>query len=185
MAFTRFHDDPNRIKKQLEESTFQGRYFLNTPGQGIELPFNEDVHCRMQGWGANLHTNTVGVESDLLGLTRHYNRDLPLQNNYKKHAVYSTLIKYNTQLPTTEESRTSHPAWTYKDLEHSRWETPIFNPQHDLEKKFSNNIQTRIIEKDNFIPEIPIVDSTKDYYLTGQSVCTAKNDITCNNAKYY
>ena len=44
MAFTRFHDDPSRIQKQLQESTFIGRYQLNTPGQGTgtSLPFQED-----------------------------------------------------------------------------------------------------------------------------------------------
>ena len=44
MAFTRFHDDPHRIQKQLEESTYIGRYTLNTPAQGMNLPFNEDPH---------------------------------------------------------------------------------------------------------------------------------------------
>ena len=37
MSFTRFHDDPYRIKKQLEETTYTGRYMLNTPGQGVDL----------------------------------------------------------------------------------------------------------------------------------------------------
>lgn len=32
MAFTRFHDDPARIRKTLEESTFAQKYYLNTPG---------------------------------------------------------------------------------------------------------------------------------------------------------
>ena len=34
MAFTRFHDDPCRINKQLQESTGTGRYMLNVPGNG-------------------------------------------------------------------------------------------------------------------------------------------------------
>ena len=76
MSFTRFHDDPSRIKKQLDESTFQGRYFLNTPGAGMDLPFKEDPHFRLQKWGANLHTNTVNIESDLHGLTRTLNLSL-------------------------------------------------------------------------------------------------------------
>ena len=42
MSFTRFHDDPNRIKKQVEESSAVGNYSLNTPGQGTDLPFMED-----------------------------------------------------------------------------------------------------------------------------------------------
>ena len=70
MSFTRFHDDEARIKKRLEESTFQGRYFLNVPGPGMDLAFHEDPQLRLQKWGANLHNNTVNLESDLHGLTR-------------------------------------------------------------------------------------------------------------------
>ena len=58
MAFTRFRDDPHRIQKQLEESTYVGRYTLNTPGQGMDLPFNEDPHIRLQKWGAKLQLRT-------------------------------------------------------------------------------------------------------------------------------
>ena len=42
MAFTRFHDDPARISKRLEESTFTGRYQLDRPGPGVDMPFYEE-----------------------------------------------------------------------------------------------------------------------------------------------
>ena len=76
MSFTRFHDDPARIKKQLEQTTFLGRYMLDCPGPGNNLPFWEDPQIRMQKWGANLRDNTVNLESDLFGMTRRLNRDL-------------------------------------------------------------------------------------------------------------
>lgn len=44
MAFTRFHDDPARIAKRLEESTFAGNYQLNKPGPGVDLPFKKILH---------------------------------------------------------------------------------------------------------------------------------------------
>ena len=50
MSFTRFHDDPARIKKQIQDSSFSGRYMLNVPGQGTDLPFVEDPHIRLQHW---------------------------------------------------------------------------------------------------------------------------------------
>ncbi len=181
MSFTRFHDDPNRIKKQLEESTYHGRYFLNTPGPGMDLPFNEDPHIRLQKWGANLQTNYVNLESDLYGLTRNYNRDLTDKNNYKKHSVNSYAKSYRTELPKTEETRASHPAWTYKDLEHSRWESPILNPQNDLERKFDCNVQSRILEKDNFEPKIPVVGNN-NYYLSGPTMCIAGNENSCQGS---
>ena len=150
MAFTRFHDDPYRIKKQLEESSFAGRYQLNTPGQGLDLPFLEDPNMRLQKWGANLQTNTVNLESDLFGMTRQTNRDLIDLNNYKHHAAVTTSVTYRNEKPFVEESRVSHPAWMYKDLEQSRWESPLLNPLNGLEKNFNTNIQTRILEKDYY-----------------------------------
>ena len=48
MSFTRFYDDEARVKKQIEESSFIGRYMLNTPGPGSQAPFLEDSHIRLQ-----------------------------------------------------------------------------------------------------------------------------------------
>jgi hypothetical protein len=162
MSFTRFHDDPIRIQKQLEESSFAGRYMLTTPGQGLDLPFMEDAQLRLQHWGANKRNNSVNLESDLFGLTRKLNRDLVDINDYKKHESYTEAVNYRASQPFVQESRASHPAWMYKDLEQTRWETPFINPQNNIERPFYNNIQTRILEKDNFIPKIPIIEET--YY---------------------
>lgn len=152
MSFTRIHDDPVRIAKQVEEWTFQGRYQLATPGQGDQLPFSEDAQLRLQRWGANLRTNTIGLESDLLGLTRRLGCDSVQDNDFAKHAETSTLPAYTVAQPWVEESRASHPAWMYRDMEHPRWEFPWVNPQANLEKRFPNNLQTRILEKDRYVP---------------------------------
>ena len=151
--FTRFHDDEFRIKKQLEESTFMGRYQLNTPGNGTQMPFFNDPHIRMQYWGANLTTNTVHLESDLFGLSRKSNRDLVDANDYKTHAAKTAQITYSQIDPFVEESRASHPAWMYKDHDHTRWETPLINPQHGVEVPFEWNLQTRILEKNSYVPK--------------------------------
>ena len=63
MAFTRFHDDPDRIMKQLQESTDQGMYQLNQPGNGDRPHYIKDPSIILQKWGANLHKDKVGVES--------------------------------------------------------------------------------------------------------------------------
>jgi hypothetical protein len=152
MAFTRFHDDPYRIKKQIEESSGPSRYILNKPGQGVNLPFMEDPQMRLQGWGANLRTNTVNLESDLFGMTRLLNRDLVTVNDYKSNSVNTSVVSYPVAEPFVQESRASHPAWMYKDLEQPRWEAPYLNPLNGLEKGFNENIQTRILEKDYYVP---------------------------------
>jgi len=154
MSFTRFHDDPARIIKQNQISTFSERYYLNTPGQGINLPFEEDPHIRLQSWGANLTTNNLNLESDLRGLSRKYTKDLPQTNQYTDHKAQTQPYQYRSTQPFVEESRASHPAWLYKDLEQTRWEYPIINPQANLEKQFHSNVQTRILEKDRFVPGV-------------------------------
>lgn len=156
MAFTRFHDDPIRIKYGLEISTFSGRYALDKPGPGINLPYLEDPQIRIQQWGANMMMNPINIESDLRGLTRQLNRDNIISNDYKKYAVETSQIQHPKATSFVEESRASHPAWMYKDLDHTRWEIPFLNPQINFEKGFHDNIQTRILEKDNYMPIIPI-----------------------------
>jgi hypothetical protein len=186
MAFTRFHDDPHRIKKQVEESSFLGRYMLNQPGNGIDLPFPEDPQLRLQGWGANLRTNTINLESDLLGLGRPLNHDLVGINDYKQHAVSSSAMNYRNAEPFVQESRATHPAWMYKDIDTPRWEFPLLNPLNGVEKVFHDNIQTRILERDHFIPRIPVVDGTQNtqFYLGGTSICIGGTEEGCGGTKY-
>ena len=151
MAFTRFHDDPARIKKQLEMSSYANRYYIDCPGQGVDLPFNEDPYCRLQGWGANLQTNTVALENDLRGMTRPLCRDNVAMNQYRAHGVQSSRVSYRTQNPFTDESRATHPAWMYRVNDQPRWEEPWINPQSvGIEAKFPCLLQTRILEKDMF-----------------------------------
>ena len=73
MAFTRFRDDPIRITKELQQSTFSGRYALDAPGPGIQLPFLEDSQIRLQQWGANMWSDSTNLESEFRGLGRPLN----------------------------------------------------------------------------------------------------------------
>jgi hypothetical protein len=186
MAFTRFHDDSSRMYKQAQISSFSGRYFLDTPGQGMDLPFVEDPNIRMQKWGANLRNNTVNLESDLRGLSRKLNRDCVGMNEHAAHAASTTPNTYRNEEPFIEESRATHPAWMYKDLEQSRWESPFLNPLNGLEKGFHENIQTRILEKDYFVPTIPVVSGSEGipYYLTGRSICVSGDEVGCPGSLY-
>jgi hypothetical protein len=156
MSFTRISDNDIRIKKQMENQTFVGRYMLDRPGPGMNLSFLEDPQIRMQGFGANLCENYVNLESDMLGLTRKLNRDLVDINDFKKNAVISPPMSWGTSQPFVDESRASCPAWQFRDIQNDRWEFPILNPQNTgINKEFNDNIQTRILEKDNFKPTYP------------------------------
>jgi hypothetical protein len=151
MSSTRFHDDPCRIKKQLQEQTGTLRYMLNKPGWGANPCFMNDSYLRMQEWGANLRTDSINLESDLLGLTRTINnRDLLNKDNYQNMKVESNPIKYPVCNPITDQSRVTHPAWWYKDLEQSNWNYLFENPQKHTSIPFENNLSSRILEKDAF-----------------------------------
>jgi len=177
MSFTRFHDDPHRIKKQVEESISGCNYMLNKPGQGVDLPFFEDPQIRLQQWGSNLRTNVINLESDLLGMSRHTNRDHLTTNNYQLHKAQSTKKYYKNQQPIIDESRASHPAWMYKDLEQTRWEYPYNDQLTDTKATFENNVDSRMLVKDNHKPSIPMVNNVNDYYLTEQSICMNNSNI--------
>jgi hypothetical protein len=70
MAFTRFKYDDCRTKKSLQQQTDPGRWILDVPGNGSHPCYIEDPQIIIQKWGANLRTNTINLESDLLGVNR-------------------------------------------------------------------------------------------------------------------
>lgn len=156
MAFTRFHDDPCRIQKQLQESTWAGRYMLNVPGNGTTPYYIEDPHIRLQKWGANLTTNTINVESDLRGLTRSINKDCLRKDNYEDHKVQFSKVNYpQLKSSVSDETRATHPAWMYRDLEQANWHYLPLNPQENTCMPFNNNLNTRILEKDYYVAKVP------------------------------
>lgn len=185
MSFTRFHDDKYRVQKQVEESIYAGDYFINAPGPGVNLPYMEDPQLRLQKWGGNLRNNSTNIENDLKGLTRRMNKD-ELTYEYKKTEPVSSLMNYPSQSPIVDESRATHPAWMYKDLEQKRWEHPLINPQkqYNFDLPFKNNLHSRILEKDYHVPKIPLVEHTNDYYLTGETICIGGKEESCPGTLY-
>ena len=185
MAFTRAFDDKERINMFLNQDVNQSKYMLNVPGNGSKPCFMEDPFIRMQKWGANLQTNSINLESDLKGLTRPLNNDCAKVNDYKANAVRSNKINYPSCIPTTEQPRAINPAWTVRDLEQVNWDILPLDPQENVCIPFRNNISTRILEKDYFVPKVPCVnngpevDLYSDKFSTSavktSSLCTATN----------
>ena len=157
MSFTRFHDDPARVQKYLEEVSQQEQYIFNTPGVmgGSNLPYLSDPHIRLQKWGGNVRQNSVNLESDLKGITRNVNRDDIIKNNYKLHSSNSPQIYFPTSnVNMTSESLTTHPAWKYRDLSHMRLQYLFLDPQEHVCFQFDNNLDTNILEKDYYNKKI-------------------------------
>ena len=169
MSFTRFHDDPCRIEKQQQESTDQGKWRINVPGNGDKPCFMIDPSIRLQKWGGNLMTNTINLESSLFGLDRNLSRDCNPQNNYKDVNIPTSPIEYPQCSPFTDQSRVTNPAWWYRDLEQPNWDYLPLNPQENTCMSFQNNLSTRILEKDNYVTKIPcftynMIDNTQNLF---------------------
>jgi hypothetical protein len=153
MANTRFNYDDCRTMKRNQQATDPGRWILNEPGNGTQPFYVEDPYIRIQKWGGNLRTNVVNLESDLRGVNRHLSRDC-IQDVYQKFDVPNASIEYpSTAKLSTSQSRATDPAWWYREKEQVDWYYPPLNPQENTCMPFLNNLNTRILEKDYFVPE--------------------------------
>ena len=143
MAFTRTNHDEARTIKRLQQSTDVGRWILNVPGNGIDMPLMEDPHIRIQKWGANLHTNTVNLESNLQG------RNAILGPDLVQPIIKTMPLQYprNREL-TTDQSRAVLPAFTFRESTRTNPHFPLFNPQDHVYNKVP--INTRIVAKSEY-----------------------------------
>jgi hypothetical protein len=139
MAFTRFHDDAGRVMKHLQESTDQGLYHLNTPGNGTQMAFVADPHVRLQKWGANRHANFVLLESELFGINTRLTCDLALNKVSSFPQEYPTNSAEMTAVP-----RSTEPAWEVRSQPQPRWETLDMDPQEHALVPFRYNTETRL-----------------------------------------
>jgi hypothetical protein len=202
MSFTRFHDDPCRIVKQNQQMTDQGRWILNVPGNGDKPCYMMDPQIIPQKWAGNLWTECIDVQSSLRGLDRPLTRDCLGENNYE-----TSMKKINTQpisYPvceslTTQQSRVTNPAWTYRDLEQVDWYYLPMDPQENTMMPFQHNLNTRVLEKDHFLREadcqrfMPLNFNTNGNinayvdepqlgrYVGGPTVCSTTN--SCENPR--
>lgn len=152
MSFTRIRDDRIRMEKQYEQSASVGNYHISAPGPGVDLPFMEDPHVRMQNWGANLMTDSTNLESELRGLGRVLTR---APETYQQSTISKpTAISYPSAGEFVDQTRASHPAWMCRTYENDRWEIPLINPVAitgaDIDRNFNYNVSSRILEKDFF-----------------------------------
>ena len=160
MASTRYNYDKCRTEKRLQESSGPGRYMLDTPGQGLFLPFVNDPQIRLQGWGANLMSvrngHPIDIDSDLIGLNSGISKyekkgKFPYNNNINDKVVLNNYGIKN--LPYTDESRSTHPSWMYRDLEQTRRYPLLLDPQENVCIPFHNNLSSRILERDKYDAE--------------------------------
>lgn len=178
MAFTRFHDDPARIKKQLQESTDPSRWIMDVPGNGSNPLFFNDPHIRMQHWGGNLRTNAIDIESNLRGIDNKLSRNCKQPKTVRSSEKSCPIYKEEF----TAQTRSTHPAWLYKDLTQDHTYLLPLNPQENTCIPFQNNLSTRILEKDYYVCQNYYQPMSSNNLMPGyqfnksQSLCTKNNE---------
>ncbi len=153
---TRFRYDDARTMKHLQQSTDPGRYVLDVPGNGPNPSFMADPHIRAQKWGGNLYTHSTDLESSLLGVNRRSNHDCVQRDEYQRFESVGSqsITSPSSSELTVDQSRTTHPAWTLRDISHRHLVFPLFDPQANLAVPFAHNMSTRIVERDYARPHI-------------------------------
>lgn len=148
MAFTR--DDVNKTKLNVERANNSLGYMLNVPGTGTHPEFIADPQIRLQGFGGNVSTNVVDINSMLLGVNKQLDRDCSVLNTRDTN-FNDTYKLYNFPVMTsavTDQPRTMNPAWEIRNLEQNNWAYLHTNPQQNTEINFETNINSRMAEKD-------------------------------------
>lgn len=153
MSFTRFHDDPARVKKANIETSAINDYVFNVPGNlsGARSHFYEDPRIRLQKTGMGQHTNMIGVESMLRNQNRPLVRDNAELHTYEKYNVpHKQIYSVENNNNITSESRASHPAFEYRELAQHRPHVLLHDPQRHVFRPFEHNLDTNILEKDYY-----------------------------------
>jgi len=156
MSCTRFNYDNCRTSKKLQESTGPGRYLLNTPGFGENPYYIDEPQVRIQHFGGNLrgvyNGHPIDIDSELIGLNKELSKNdcNEYNNNFKTEEKYYKTASFNI-----DETRASHPAFLYRDLEQKNWKYPLFNPQSSSQLNFQHNLNSTLIFRDNYVQKIP------------------------------
>jgi hypothetical protein len=151
MASTRISNDRLRIYKNLQQSTDVGRHVINVPGNGLDVPFVEDPHIRMQYWGANRMNDIISVENSL----KNIDRPLIRETTQCKESYYTkpdiSRMDYSNATFEVNDSFISQPAWNLRDKESDRDLGYCDEPNNaHIFIPFNTNLGTRIHEKDLF-----------------------------------
>ena len=148
MAFTRFHDDPCRIAKELQEGADASAYYLQVPGNGPAPPYMSSTGYRLQQWGANLYSDPIEVQNIITDRDRRLGGDCHLlQRVPKSQASYPTC----SSGPTI--SRAIEPAFLLRGREASHWDRPLPRPGCSVvAPRPPIGLSSRLAQRDQFVP---------------------------------
>jgi len=162
MAFSGLSYDVGAYKKALDQSSAIGARMIQTPIIDCKacLPINSVADNVVKQ-----NTNLVDIDSELMGLNKRLS-NCPEQKYVElckdgeatpkcDNVVGLKHLPVCNNIPT-DYTRLSNPSCNIRGIGNNRWESLCQNPQARLEIPFSNNINSRILAKDNHRPCIPI-----------------------------
>lgn len=148
MAFTRFHDDPCRIAKELQEGADVSAYYLQVPGNGPAPPYMASPGYRLQQWGANLFRDPISVQNIITDRDRRLGGDCHLLQK-----VPEARPDYPTCRSGPAISRAIEPAFLLRCRENSYWERPLPRPGCSVvAPRPPIGLSARLAQRDQFVP---------------------------------
>jgi hypothetical protein len=178
MSFTRPRQDTCSYRHELSQTIGPGEYQLAKP-YPCNPCFVNDPHIRMQRFGASLSKNTslIDIDSEMIGINRKFSKCPELNyiptcvtNQYGGANPGGYINKSNGAVnidcnvvhfpevncfEPVEDTRLSNPPSTLRGTGVNRWEWLCRNPQERIHMPFDNNINNRLVVKDNHRPCIP------------------------------
>ena len=162
-SFNRRRYDGCTTSDDMRIQTGPGRYQLDAPPQYCNACFAPEPTIHQQKWGASLNAQYIktDVESDLFNINRPTTRTVCDQYNPETDLINKGGLSrpQECSFPQTH-SRLVDPPCTLRGSGWNRWEWLCDNPQEGAMVPFDNLITTRLQQKDQFRPCIPIpIDS--------------------------
>ena len=157
MSFqSRLPFDNCTYKHNLKQSIGPGDYMLGTPQMNCRMCFSTDPALRVaSGVSKCANIPIIDVDSELKNITRPAS-DCPSEKYFPGAGKQCNLQNYQVceALPT-EDTRISNPTCTLRCTGWNRWEWLCQNPQDKALVPFDNNINNRLVVKDNHRPCVP------------------------------
>ena len=165
MSFNRLNYDTCAYKQNLYQSVGPGEYKLTEPPNLEELCFSQSPQVRLQKTGVSIDPNKplIDIDSELLNLTR-ASSNCPSKKYIPDGSQCGLTNPKDKENNLThgkdcyfdvEDTRLSNPPCTLRGTGWNRWEWLCLDPQERVLIPFDNNINNRLVVKDNHRPCIP------------------------------
>ncbi len=159
MSFTRLDFDPGTYATELKQSVRVGEYMVQQPAIACEPCFQADPWMRLGTMGDSTvaREELIGVDSELLGLTRRASRCPAAQYGGPNTPAPRLHAPVRCDARSTEDTRLSNPPCNMRGGENgfNRFEFLRCDPQATALMSFPTMVNNSLIVKDNHRPCVP------------------------------